>query len=159
VGLQPADLIRGIAVFLGLGHRGCQDVDTRNTSGKLGHGALERAAFNIRLPPRKFISLAIIRHLRWRSPVSTSARGGKRAFVPQVSSVSFQLKRSALSSEGLSVSLPKCLDGRSARMLCAVALRPLLSVGNGAHIDGSATEARCLIADIEQRCRGPIVWR
>src|ERR1700739_2293709 len=66
---------------------------------------------------------------------------------------------SALSSEGLSISLPKSLDGRSARMLCAVALRPLLSVGDRGHIDGSATEARCLIADIEQRCRGPIVWR
>jgi hypothetical protein len=65
---------------------------------------------------------------------------------------------SALSSEGMSISLPKCLDGRSARMLCAVALRPLLSVGDRGHIDGSATEARCLIADIEQRCRGPIVW-
>ena len=67
-------------------------------------------------------------------------------------------KGSALSCEGLSISLPKCLDGRLARMLCTVAFRPLLSVGDRAHIDGSATEARCLIAGIEQRCRGPIVW-
>jgi hypothetical protein len=64
---------------------------------------------------------------------------------------------SALLSEGLSISLPKRLDGRSARMLCAVAL-PLLGVGDRGHIDGSATEARGLIAGIEQRCRGPIVW-
>ena len=61
-------------------------------------------------------------------------------------------------SEGLSISLPKRLDGRSARVLYAVVVRPLLGVGDRGHIDGSATEARCLIAGIEQRCRGPIVW-
>ena len=79
------------------------------------------------------------------------------AFPPSV--VIHPCRESALSSEGLSISLPKCLDGRSARMLCAVALRPLLSAGNRGYIDGSATEPRCLIADIEQGCRGPVVWR
>jgi hypothetical protein len=65
--------------------------------------------------------------------------------------------RSAPSSEGLSIGLPKRLDGRSVRMLCAVAVRQLLSVGDRAYIYGSATEARCLVADIEERCRGAIV--
>jgi hypothetical protein len=68
------------------------------------------------------------------------------------------LKWRALSSEGLSISLPERLDGRSVRMLCAVALRPLLGVGDRGHIDGSAAEARGLITGVEQRCRGAIVW-
>ena len=39
--------------------------------------------------------------------------------------------------------------------------RPHLSlrIGDRAHIDRSGPKARCLIADIEQRCRGAVVWR
>jgi hypothetical protein len=90
------------------------------------------------------MSLKPIDYMRWRHD-----HPGRPMIRPS--------RGSALSPEGLSISLPKRLDGRSVRMLCAVAVRQLFSVGDRAHIDGSATEARCLIADIEERCRGAIV--
>ncbi len=69
------------------------------------------------------------------------------------------LEGRALSCEGLSISLPECLDGRFVRMLCAVAFRRLLSLGDRGHIDPFAAEPRGLITHIEQRCRSPIVCR
>ena len=107
---------------------------------------------SLRNRPRRML-LSVARSLRMEGN-----RDVRRlvAFAPKCRVIPLNWR--ALSSEGLSISLPKRLDGRSARMLCAVAFRPLLSVGDSGDIDGSATEARCLIADIEQRCRGAIVW-
>jgi len=132
---------------------------------RLGDGARRQLRFRsvgraLRLTD-KFVGATAVPPLatRPRRCSAASAAMPERRQLPAYRALGALAARgSALLSEGLSISLSKCLDGRSARMLCAVAFRPLLGVGDRGHIDGSATEARGLIAGIEQRCRGPIVW-
>ena len=91
--------------------------------------------------------------------MTTSHASGSRAFDPSNRWAAQLIAWRALASAGSRVGIGKCLNDRSVRVLLAVTDSLLLNAGDPAHIDGSGPEPRRLIADIEHRCRGAILWR